>query len=95
MKNLIIFMYLSLLLIFQIANYHAVPLYPSSSEDNPNEVLSWYHLLKKFEQTRDRHYYNQRPANHYYKRFTNNEYLLPERQRRFGNTKYGRSLSME
>lgn len=93
MKYLILVMYLSLFLIFHIAHHHAVPLYHSSSEDNPNEILSWYHLLKNLEQIRHDHLY-QRPASHYYKRFTN-EYFLPERQRRFGNTKYGRSLAME
>lgn len=81
-------MYLSLFVIFQFASYNAVPVYQSSSEDNLNEPLSWYPLIRNFERTR--HHSYQHPV----RRFSN-DYFLPERQRRFGNTKYGRSLTIE
>jgi hypothetical protein len=48
--------------------------------------MSWY---DKFHDTEDRQ--DQHPIDHYYKRFID-DLLLPERQRRFGNTKYGRSI---
>jgi hypothetical protein len=86
MKQFIIFMYLLFIL---INRQYATPVYLSSSEDNQNEPLSWYNTIKKLEHRR-----YQRPLDRYYKRFVN-DILLPERQRRFGNTKYGRSLLNE
>jgi hypothetical protein len=86
MKQFIIFMYLLFIL---INRQYATPVYLSSSEDNQNEPLSWYNTIKKLENRR-----YQRPLDRYYKRFVN-DILLPERQRRFGNTKYGRSLLNE
>ena len=86
MKQLIIFIYLLLLLIHR---QYATPVYLSSSEDNQNDALSWYNTIKSLE---DRRY--QRPIDRFYKRFVN-DIILPERQRRFGNTKYGRSIPDE
>jgi hypothetical protein len=86
MKQFIIFMYLLFIL---INRQQATPIYLSSSEDNQNEPLSWYNTINNLDDSR-----YQRPIERYYKRFVN-DLLLPERQRRFGNTKYGRSLHDE
>jgi hypothetical protein len=87
MKQFIIFIYLLFLL---INRQYASPIYLSSSEDNQNEPsLSWYNTIRSLENRR-----YQRPIDRFYKRFVN-DIILPERQRRFGNTKYGRSIPDE
>jgi len=86
---MIIFIYLSLILLIQIDQQLAVPLDLSSSDDIQNYPLSWYNTINDIENTQHQH-----PIDHFYKRFVH-ELLLPERQRRFGNTKYGRSLQDE
>ncbi len=86
MKHILIFIYLFVILLIQIDQQQAVPVYLSSSEDIQNYPMSWY---DKFHDTEDRQ--DQHPIDHYYKRFID-DLLLPERQRRFGNTKYGRSI---
>jgi hypothetical protein len=91
MKYIIIFIYLSFILLIQIDQQQAVPIDRSSSDDNQNYPLSWYNTINDIE---DLQY--QRPINNYYKRFLHELILpLPERHRRFGNTKYGRSLPNE
>jgi len=89
MKHIIIFIYFSLILLIQIDQQQAVPLDLSSSDDIQNYPLSWYNAINNIENRQ-----HQRPIDRYYKRFVH-ELLLPERQRRFGNTKYGRSLQNE
>ncbi len=85
MKSIIFFMYLLLFLIIQIDQQYAIPVSISSSEDNQYEPLSWYKTINNFE---DNHH-QQHSIDRSYKRFIN-DFILPNRQRRFGNTKYGR-----
>jgi hypothetical protein len=89
MKHIIIFIYLSFILLIQIDQQQAAPIDLSSSDDIQNYPLSWFNTINDIEDRQHQH-----PMDGYYKRFIN-ELLLPERQRRFGNTKYGRSLRNE
>lgn len=91
MKYFLIVIYFLFILLIQIEQEQAVPLDLSSSDDVQNEALSsWYSKLNDLDYLQ----YHPRRINHYFKRYMN-DILLPERQRRFGNTKYGRSLPDE
>jgi len=89
MKYLTIFIYFLLILFIQIEQQQAVPTLLSSAEDTQNYPSRWYDAINEIEENRQQH-----PLYRYYKRFID-DLLLPERQRRFGNTKYGRSLPNE
>lgn len=89
MKHILIFIYFLLILFIQFNQQQAAPVDLSSSDDMQYDPLSWYSALDELE---NRQYHH--PTDHFYKRFIH-ELLLPERQRRFGNTKYGRSLKDE
>ena len=90
MKQIIVFIYFLFILFLQLNPQQATPVYLSSSEDTQNDSPSLYEQYNDLEK---RLY--QQSINRYYKRYLH-DYLLPERQRRFGNTKYGRrSLEIE
>ncbi|UJR22505.1 hypothetical protein I4U23_025556 [Adineta vaga] len=89
MNQLTIFIYFLLILFVQFGQNKAVPTFDLSIEDIQNDPSAWYDFIEN---------HKDKPLkshlNHAYKRFLN-DLLLPERQRRFGNTKYGRSISNE
>jgi hypothetical protein len=89
MKYIAIFIYLFLILLIQINQHQAIPMYLSSRRDTRKYPLSWYHTNNDFE---DRQHH--RSIDRHYKRVFN-DLLSVQRERRFGNTKYGRSLPTE
>ena len=78
-----------LILSVQFEQYQAIPTALSSIEEIPSDVSAWYDMVAADEDKQLQH-----PLYGSYKRFLD-ELLLPERQRRFGNTKYGRSVPSE
>ena len=86
MKHMIIFIYLTFILFIHIDQNQSIPIDLSSSDDIQLYSSLWDNTINDIE--------HEKSIDHYYKRFID-QLLLPERQRRFGNTKYGRSLQDE
>ncbi|CAF0794014.1 unnamed protein product [Adineta steineri] len=87
MKSITIFLYFLLILFVQIEQQQAIPTFLLSLEDFQKYPPAWYETVNENEERQEND-----PLTHYYKRFFN-DLSVPHRQRRFGNTKYGRSLT--
>ena len=89
MKHVAFLLYLVLVLLMQISPRQALPMSLSSDNKFQDDLLpSWYEAESESEQ--------QHPSDRQWKRrFHDLLASQRQRQRRFGNTRYGRSLSAE
>lgn len=89
MKHVAVLLCFLLLFFTQIEQLQATPIRSLFRDEMPSDAPVWNDVLAEVGVNRVQH-----PLYESYHRFLNDR-VLPDRQRRFGNTKYGRSLARD